>query len=136
MVRANTFEEKRNEKKFEITDFINCNSTYVIYRLECPCNCFYVELTKRRLHDRLAKHKYAIRTGNMNYPMAKHFIQAKHGTDSNLKVIGIEQVSLNIRGGDRLRWLKQQETFGYINWMLSHILVLMKILIFLSFCNC
>ncbi len=59
----------------------------------------------------MAEHRYAIRTGNMNYPMAKHFIQAKHGSDSNLKVIGIEHVSLNIRGGDRLRRLKQRKTF-------------------------
>ncbi len=45
----------------------------------------------------------------MNYPMLKHFIQAKHGSDSNLKVIGIEHLSVNIRGGDRLRRLKQHE---------------------------
>ncbi len=48
----------------------------------------------------------------MNYLMAKHFIQAKHGSDSNLKelmFIGIEHMTLNIRGGDR--WLKQHETY-------------------------
>ncbi len=51
--------------------------------------------------------------------MVKHFIQAKHGSDSNLKVIGIEHLSVNIRGGDYLsvnirgvlRWLKQYETY-------------------------
>ncbi len=68
---------------------------------------------KRRFRDRVAEHRYAIRTGNMNYPMVKHFIQAKHGSDSNLKVIGIEHLSVNIRGGDRLRRLKQYE----MNWI-------------------
>ncbi len=51
IVQTNTFEDKINKKKFEITDFINCNSTHVIYRLECLCKCFYIGLTKRRLHD-------------------------------------------------------------------------------------
>lgn len=55
--------------------------------------------------------RYAIWTGSMNNPMAKHFIQAKHGSDSNLKVIGKEHVTMNIRGRDRLRPLKQRETY-------------------------
>uniref|UniRef100_A0A8C2ET96 Hydroxysteroid (17-beta) dehydrogenase 2 n=1 Tax=Cyprinus carpio TaxID=7962 RepID=A0A8C2ET96_CYPCA len=69
------------------------------------------ELMPWRLRDRVAEHRYAIRTGNMNYPMAKHYIDAKHGSDSTLRVVGIEAVRLDARGGDIIKRLKQRETY-------------------------
>lgn len=58
----------KSNKIYKIRDFINCNTTFIIYRLSCPCkNVFYVGRTKRRLRDRLAEHKYAIRTNNPEY---------------------------------------------------------------------
>jgi len=53
------------QREFTINHFINCQTTFVIYRLECTeCEVFYIGRTKRRLLDRLTEHKYAIRTGN------------------------------------------------------------------------
>ncbi len=51
-------------KTYTQSDFINGNNTFVIYCLSCPCveGFFYIGCTKRRLRDRLAEHKYAIRT--------------------------------------------------------------------------
>ncbi len=53
--------------------FINCNSTYVVYRLTSPWGCFCIGRTKRRLKDRVSEHKLAIRTNNVDYPMARRF---------------------------------------------------------------
>lgn len=46
----------------------------------------------------MAEHRYAIRTGNLNYPMAKHLMEAQHGSDSTLKVSGIEVINFDARG--------------------------------------
>ncbi|XP_026098621.1 uncharacterized protein LOC113069710 [Carassius auratus] len=111
IAKTDKFMDVFSNKTYTINSFINCNSTHVVYRLECTCGCFYIGLTKRRLRDRVAEHRYAIRTGNMNYPMAKHYIDAKHGSDSTLRVVGIEAVRLDARGGDIIKRLKQRETY-------------------------
>lgn len=111
MVKTDTFMDIVNNKAYKINGFINCNTTHVVYRLECTCGCFYVGLTKRRLRDRVAEHRYAIRTGNLNYPMAKHYIEAHHGSDCTLKVSGIEAITMDARGGDKIQLLKQREAY-------------------------
>ena len=63
----------------------------------------------------MAEHKYAIRTNNTDYPMARHFHDCHDGNDSLLKVEGIEQIGKPVRGGDRLKKLLQRETF----WIFS-----------------
>ena len=58
--------------EYYVKHFINCKTTHVIYRLECPqCKVFYIGRTKRRLQDRLAEHKYAIRVGKEDYRIGK-----------------------------------------------------------------
>ena len=106
MVKTDTFKDVFSNKTYPITSFINCNTTHVVYRLECTCG-----LTKRRLRDRVAEHRYAIRSANMKYPMAKHFIEAQHGSDATLKVSGIEVISSDTRGGDKIKRLKQREAY-------------------------
>ena len=99
-------------RTYEIKHFINCKPTFVIYKLECPlCDVFYVGRTKRRLQDRISEHKYAIRTENDNYPMARHF-REKHNSDpSILRAIGIDHIPHTLRGGDRQKQLNQRESF-------------------------
>lgn len=36
-----------NNKTFEISEFITCGTTHVVYVLQCPCNLMYVGHTKR-----------------------------------------------------------------------------------------
>ncbi len=98
-------------KTYLIRYFINCKSTYAIYRLQCPCNCFYVGQTKRRLQDRLWDHKNAILTRNKDYPMAVHYASVHDSNPSTLRIIGLEVVIGSIRKGDRLQRLLQRETF-------------------------
>lgn len=111
ILQRKDFTDLRTKCVFKINQFINCNTNYVVYRLTCPCNCFYIGRTKRRLKDRVAEHKYAIRTNNENYPMARHFFSHHNKDDSLLKVEGIEHIEKPTRGGDRLNRLLQRETF-------------------------
>ncbi len=39
MVRTNSFTDVSSGKIYPIKSFINCNSSYVVYRLECECGC-------------------------------------------------------------------------------------------------
>lgn len=48
-----------------IRSFINWKSTYVIYRLQGPCNCFCGGENTHRLKDWLWDHKNAFRTRNI-----------------------------------------------------------------------
>ncbi len=72
---------------------------------------FYVGRTKRRLLDRLAEHKYAIRRGNEEYPMAKHFKLMHNSNPSILRIQGIDHINITIRKGNRELKLNQRETF-------------------------
>lgn len=47
VTQTKSFVDVCTKKMYSIRYFINCKSTYVIYRLQCPCNCFYVGQTKR-----------------------------------------------------------------------------------------
>lgn len=63
------------------------------------------------MRDRLAEHKYAIRTNNPDYHMATHFLHKHNKNDSLLKIEVLEHVRPLNRGGDRIRKLSQRESF-------------------------
>lgn len=46
--------------------------------LTCPCRKTYIGQTKRALKACISEHETAIRTGNLDYAMAKHYIEAKN----------------------------------------------------------
>ncbi len=111
VIQTKSFVDVCTKKMYSIRSFINCKSTYVIYRLQCPCSCFYVGQTKRRLQDRLWEHKKTIRTRNKDYPVAVHYASVHDSNPSTLKTIGLETVTGSIRKGDRLQRLLQREAF-------------------------
>lgn len=111
MTKTNFFTDVTSGRKYIIKSFINCNTSFVVYRLECPCGHFYVGRTKRKLKVRLAEHKQAIRAGNPLYSMALHYKEVNHGSCDSLKISGIDHIANSIRGGDRLKRLLQRESF-------------------------
>ena len=66
---------------------------------------------KKKLKEHFSEHKYAIKTSNEDYPMAKHYREIHYSDPSSLKVQGIEVIKKTVRGGDRLKRLLQRETF-------------------------
>lgn len=61
--------------------------------------------------DRLSEHKYAIKTNNPSYAMAKHFNSAGHSNETQVKANVIDVIPKNIREGDRHKLLAQKEVF-------------------------
>ena len=112
--KTNMFTDVFTKHVYKINHFANCNTSFIVYRLECPCGCFYVGRTKRKFKDRLGEHKTAIRTANPNYPMAMHYQEKGHGGPDSLQAVAIEAIPNDGRGGDRLKKLLQRETFWIV----------------------
>ena len=71
----------------------------------------YIGQTKRNLKVRIAEHKAAIRNGNMDYAIARHYKERSHGSAATLRFIGIEKVNLPPRGGNTVKLLLQREAY-------------------------
>lgn len=111
VIKSKGFTNPVTQKFYSTNHFINCKTTHVIYILLCSlCNAFYVGRTKRRLQDRLAEHKYAVKINNFDYAIVKHFNDAHKGRSVSFSALGIEHVPLNIRRGDREKILNQKES--------------------------
>lgn len=106
-----TFGHPHSGKKYPIKEFINCLSTHVVYMLKCPCGLMYIGQTKRNLKLRIAEHKGAIRNGNMDYAIARHYKEKNHGSAASLKFIGIERIQQKPRGGNIIKQLLQREAY-------------------------
>lgn len=85
--QTKSFVDAETNKEYKKRDFINCNTTFVIYHLTCPCaeGFFYIGRTKIRMRDRLA--------------------------DSLLRIQGVKHVKPLPKGGDGLKRLNQRVTF-------------------------
>lgn len=105
------FSHPHTGKRLKINTFINCNTTHVVYILKCPCGLIYVGQTKRSLKLRIAEHKAAIRNKNMDYAIARHYIQANHGSCASLKFWGIDKITPPPRGGDLVKILLKREAY-------------------------
>lgn len=110
--KSTSFQDPCTDKLYELRHYANCNTTFVVYRLECECGCFYIGRTKRRLKDRLAEHKLAIRKKDPQYPMAMHFQSAGHTNVCSLKVMVVETIPKTIRGVIDLNFYFKKKPFG------------------------
>lgn len=100
-----------NKNTHEISTFINCNTSFLVYVITCTsCHIQYVGRTIRRLKDRLYDHLYDI-TKNHSTNVAKHW-NLVHAKDvSSLFIQGIEKIATPKRGGDRFRLLCKREVY-------------------------
>ncbi|OCT74326.1 hypothetical protein XELAEV_18033291mg [Xenopus laevis] len=118
MKKCNDFTHLQNKKVYKIDSFINCQTTAVIYVIECGCPLWYVGKTLRSIRKRVLEHISDINREVQKSSVASHFKNVHGGNTKNLKTFGIEQVSLGIRGGEidkvllkkELRWLYELNT--------------------------
>ncbi|OCT58558.1 hypothetical protein XELAEV_18001998mg [Xenopus laevis] len=115
--KCSSFSHLHKNQNYTIYSFINCQTTAVIYLIECDCPLRYIGKTKRTIGTRLLEHLRDIRRKSQKSSVAKHF-NLIHNGDLSLKMFVIEHVTLGIRGGDidrvllrkELRWIYELDT--------------------------
>lgn len=102
-----------NGKPFKIKDLITCNSTHVVYALQCLCGLKYIGLTKHTVRKRVSEHINNIKIGYKDHSVSMHFHCKHHRDPSGLKFWSIEITRPVWRGANRVRDLSKYET----NWI-------------------
>ncbi|XP_069598891.1 uncharacterized protein [Ranitomeya imitator] len=95
------------EKKVRSREYFNCRSRNLVYAILCGCPKIYVGQTsqelKRRMQQHLSNIAMASRDQKRNKTLssvAAHFLEKHQGLPVGFKVMGLESVSTNIRGGN------------------------------------
>ncbi|CAJ0934573.1 unnamed protein product [Ranitomeya imitator] len=110
ITKGDSFTHPRSGKRFQIQGHYTCDSTYVVYLIKCPCGLGYVGETTQHIRDRISQHKSTIRCGRTLLPIPAHFLDFKHQV-SQLRYQIIDHVTIMRRGGDRIKKLKERESF-------------------------
>ncbi|CAJ0918423.1 unnamed protein product [Ranitomeya imitator] len=103
-------------KNIRITHNITCGTDHVVYRATCPCGLQYIGMTSRPLKIRTREHVRDIINAReasdvMSLkPIPRHFKLAHNCDSSLLRVIGIDRILKDLRGGDVRNKLAQLET--------------------------
>lgn len=99
-----------NGKPYYITKYTSCNTDFAVYPLFCPCNKAYIGSTIHKATKRLLEHLRAIKHGDNQYPVARHF-QLGHNQNSDLlSFCVLDHIPLKIRGGNRVQELRRLES--------------------------
>ncbi|CAJ0963023.1 unnamed protein product [Ranitomeya imitator] len=110
VLKGDSFTHPQSGKRFPIKGQFNCNSSFVVYLIKCPCGLGYVGETTQHIRDRISKHKSTIRCGRTLLPIPAHFLQNNHNV-AQLRFQVIDHVRVLRRGGDRIKRLKERESF-------------------------
>ena len=120
------FSSYHSEQVFPITKYLSCQSTNLIYLMECnTCKQSYVGYTTSNLPKRFSNHKSHIKKGIRSCKLVNHFLDIDHSLDfstaasfnstlsAHLSVIVVDSVDLdqNLSKQDRERAMEAREGF-------------------------
>lgn len=115
VMQMTKFWDSSKSKKFTIAHTINCNTSFVVYIVMCPCGLIYVGRTSRELKKQVREHVLGIRAAREETdiyklkPIARQF-KLKHNCDPHsLQVWGINRILTNPHGGNMKLLLAQRE---------------------------
>lgn len=107
MTPTNIFKNPQNNETTVLKSFINCRTRNVIYGLICPCAKLYIGQTSQLLKQRVQKHFSTISLaqrdkdqGKKLTTIAEHYLEHHAGRYVGTKIVGLERVLGNGRGGD------------------------------------
>ncbi|XP_075460474.1 uncharacterized protein LOC142497064 isoform X2 [Ascaphus truei] len=100
-----------DKKSHVIKAFLNCNTTFTVYLLQCGCSMRYVGRTKRTLKTRIAEHVRFIKKKDDTHPVPRHFTRCSRGGIANFSFMALEHISQGVRGGDREGTLNRREMY-------------------------
>jgi len=113
--KTTTFTSSNNGKIFKIFHSVNCQSSWVIYIIECNiCNLHYIGKSETAFNLRLNNHRNHIKKGVNSCELTEHFLHNKrtHNFDNNVIIIIIEQIRKdNISNEQKKDLLRHSEIF-------------------------
>ena len=93
---------KNRSFKYTIHQYLDCNSTSVVYLLWCNiCNIQYIGQTSMSLKERMYGHRNDIKSANQFKPVSQHFTLPDHSA-KNLNVTPLRMTKQN--DNERLRY--------------------------------
>lgn len=112
--RAKMFTSVQTKEQFPIKHHLTCQTSYIIYLMECPCGRQYVGCTIQKLHQRVNKHRANICNKFLLHRFSKHIsqehISQEHPLDPiPFKINPIDHVPFFIQ--NRFEQLKKREVF-------------------------
>ncbi|XP_077133866.1 uncharacterized protein LOC143788239 [Ranitomeya variabilis] len=104
-------------KRIEPLSYFNCRTRNLVYALVCGCPKIYVGYTTQELRRRVQQHLSGINTagkdlekGKQLSSVAGHFFKEHGGSTRGLRVMGLEGVKPDIRGGNMVLDLLRRES--------------------------
>ncbi|XP_069612068.1 uncharacterized protein [Ranitomeya imitator] len=105
-----------------VKTYFNCKSRNLVYALICPCPKTYVGQTTQELKRRIQQHLSTITTakkdlekGKTLSSVASHFLSTHNSQSRGIKIVGLESVQPDIRGGDITLELLRRESKWIFN---------------------
>ena len=111
--KTTTFTSSNNNKTFKIFHSVNCQSSWVIYIIECNiCNLQYIGKSETAFNACLNNHRNHIKKGISSCELTEHFLHNKrtHNFDNNVIITIIEQIRKdNISNEQKKDLLRRRE---------------------------
>lgn len=94
---------------FSAKHYANCQTTFVVYLIQCECGCYYVGKTIQKLCKRLYRHILAMKTKNPDFPWVWHMATVHREAFPKISVLVLDRLHHNPRGADLNKLLLQRE---------------------------
>lgn len=107
--KAKTFSSTQTEEIFQINHNFTCQSSYVIYLLQCICKRQYVGRTIQNLHKRMNKHRANIKKGFLLHGVSRHCSTEHPAVPHPITVTPIDFIDPTVQ--NRFETLKKREMF-------------------------
>lgn len=93
----------------KIKHFLTCQSSYIIYLIQCICGQQYIGRTIQKLHMRMNKHRSNINNNFLLHGVSKHCFMKHPETPNVIKVTPIDYVERSTQ--NRFEALRKKEMF-------------------------
>lgn len=95
--------------EMELRTFTTCNSSFMVYSLECACQLRYIGSTQRQLRVRIQEHIIRIKNEVLEAPLTPHYLEKGHQYN-DMKVVVLECVEAQPYK-DQCKLLLQREMY-------------------------
>ncbi|XP_075422987.1 uncharacterized protein LOC142463956 [Ascaphus truei] len=110
MVRSD-FSSSNRDIIYQVRNYINCLSSFVVYCIQCGCGLRYIGRTTRSLCTRFLEHRRSVIKGLIINSISRHYKTIHNQDPKCMTIMGLEYISPCALGGDRYKILCRKETY-------------------------